>query len=122
MQNFLKILTNIGSKKKGKTREIFFEYSQESREQKNGRKNWREIFFEDSHKYHEQKNGGKKTRDNFLKILTNITKKKWREKYARKIFYNHNNVECKKMKFKKRTENFLVSHECRKQKNGVKNA
>ena len=39
-----------------------------------------------------------------------------------KIFYNHNNVECKKMKFKKRPENFLVSHECRKQKNDVKNA
>ena len=61
---------------------------------KNARK-----FFEDSHEYREQKNGGIKN--------------------AQKIFYNHNNVEHKKLILRNAPKRFLDSHESRKQKNGA---
>jgi len=41
------------------------------------------------------------------------------EKNARKIFYNHNNVESKNMTFNKRAENFFRFTRMSRSQNGV---
>jgi len=83
-------------------------------------KNARKIFL-DSHECCEQKNGGKKTRNNFLKILTNIARKKMARKRRAKIFYRFSRISrAKKWRVKKRAENFFRYSRMSRAKNGVK--
>jgi len=66
-----------------------------------------ENFFEDSHEYRVQNNGEKKTRENFLKILTNIARKKMWGKNTHFFFKILTNIGSKKMAGRKRAINFL---------------